>query len=1238
MALASEPGVPWKLHADGLNFPRPGVNPPEAKTLKAFLLQLEDDGLAEAKDGGWVVFWSSVHTLLDMQQYADALPLLALPPVLAASPVLRSHGALTDSSFTIATDGWVDTNGRPIPLKRYPGAVVSVRDQLHLLSEPVWALVERIAQFAQRPPDSRGDEAQRREWGVIRKLALTAGARLDSFLYRTVVLTPERLTIGLERAEGAGARVIEVSPGFDGSPPDWLDTFDRLRDVPTRYDIPTTNGIVQVVLTPAVRTVLQQVKRMPGRRVAGVRAEAFVTNPFAALGEAASEVIDPEQFEQARIKADLFFERFTAHIQRDALGYPEVVGILIERPRASGAEVEGNTHLFSDEQDIAEFIAHVQKAIHGKHQLCLWEGWEFELTGDVECELATLREALDARRRPRVLVSYAKIYDLSNYTARVEDIGKEQRYYSPFIAKPDSEPWAPETVQAGIVYTPPGATEPVAVPLTPSHLKELHQKLKDAATAGKDVIDWPAVAPSPIPVQEARDILDAIEAARSDIKQGHFQGDVPRKPEPGAQSRRPPSLIIKANIQSVDYQEARREALETYSREPTLPTTLVEGIELKDHQKSGVAWLQHLFASPAHCRGALLADDMGLGKTLQILTLLAAAFEASPDLAPALVVAPVSLLENWKEEVEKFFAPGALPVLTAYGENLAALRLPRAAVDVQLQQEGLVRFLRPGWRGEARIVLTTYETLRDLEFSFATERWSVMVCDEAQRIKNPNALVTRAAKKQNVQFKIACTGTPVENTLADLWCLFDFIQPGLLGALNDFARRYRRPIEARTDEEKQRVDELRGMIAPQVLRRLKRDVAKDLPSKIVVDACRKLLLSRQQRALYARAIELYKKRGEPGVPFKNILGLIHHLRQLCTDPRKLGLTSFVAEPLADYRARSPKLHWVLDTLADIRRRGEKAIVFCEFREVQRMLQHYIEEVFGFAPDVINGDTPAAARSAASRQKRLKVFQARSGFGVLILSPIAVGFGVNIQAANHVIHYSRTWNPAKEDQATDRAYRIGQTKDVYVYYPVVTADDFTTFDVKLDQLLAKKRELAEDMLNGSGDIAPNELDPAGIAPSEAGDLAEQPLTPDELVRLDFRHFEALIAALWQRKGYTYVERTPDSGDDGVDVVAITMPHGELVQCKSSTLHEGEVSWDAVQEVVAGEAAYRVRHPGVVFSKACATNQYFNDNAKRHAKLNAVELYDQRRILEMLAATPVTLPEVERFLYTTWSQAA
>jgi SNF2 family DNA or RNA helicase len=209
----------------------------------------------------------------------------------------------------------------------------------------------------------------------------------------------------------------------------------------------------------------------------------------------------------------------------------------------------------------------------------------------------------------------------------------------------------------------------------------------------------------------------------------------------------------------------------------------------------------------------------------------------------------------------------------------------RPSVDADLQREGLVRFLKPDWREPARIVLTTYETLRDLEFSFAKEPWSILVCDEAQKIKNPNALVTKAVKKLNVRFRVACTGTPVENSLTDLWCLFDMIQPGLLGALNAFGREYRSAIEAGSDRACAQLEKLRALVDPQVIRRTKAEVAKDLPEKIYVANCR-LEMSNEQRAFYVGAVQRFDGRGtqdeEPGL---HHLALLRYLRLVCAEPQ-----------------------------------------------------------------------------------------------------------------------------------------------------------------------------------------------------------------------------------------------------------------------------------------------------------------------------------------------------------------
>ena len=243
--------------------------------------------------------------------------------------------------------------------------------------------------------------------------------------------------------------------------------------------------------------------------------------------------------------------------------------------------------------------------------------------------------------------------------------------------------------------------------------------------------------------------------------------------------------------------------------------------------------------------------------------------------------------------------------------------------------------------------------------------------------------------------------------------------------------------------------------------------------------------------------------------------------------------------------------------------------------------------------------------------------------------------MNIQAANHVIHYTRTWNPSKEDQATDRAYRIGQTRDVHVYCPVVWAPDFKTFDVKLDELLERKRSLAEDMLNGSGDVGPGEFDIDDVAPRGSVGGMTTPLTLDDVDRMAPRYFEAYVATLWTRLGFDHVTLTPTAGDGGVDVIGMrSNGSSELVQCKSSSRAGVELGWEAIKDVVTGEAAFRVRYPGVAFQKACVTNQFFNGNSRQQAALNGVRLIDRTELALLVERHPVRLVDVEKVLYPEW----
>jgi SNF2 family DNA or RNA helicase len=1211
--------------------------------FNGFLTQLIDDGFAEIDgDDSYFLTWDALYEVMCLPEYLGIEMSMALPEFTGLSPTLSSRNTLADNNFSIFLGIWLDEKGRSVS-PSYLGPVMQLGSKAELMTAQQWSLFKQVAAFSLRPvadhDEQQQQQQQRQAWGQIRRTALAANANMSDFLVKTVILTPERLEISFRKADISDNTVVEVIPGFQGAPSSWLALFDRFDTILNRYDLATDDGgLIQIILSPEVKIVLQEIKRFEGRRLAGSRAQAFLLNPFASLGEAASKVIDEEQFEQARVSAGLSFERFTPVTERNGTGQLEKIGILIESVSSNAPNVASIQYL--DDVQLRKFISSVEHAIERELQLVFWDGAELEILGDTPDHLQVLKTALVERSKPLPLITHAHVYDLKNYSARVESVGLEKPYYSSYIAKKkEDESWFPENVLPVIAFTPSGADEPVAVPINDMAMKQLREKTTQAASVGEHVVELPWL-PLPMPLSEALRIIDTFDEVLVDVQKKIFD------PEKSVGKSKPPArktLVLLSNIVNVEYAETRRQAMTSKPKQPRISIKFNPNFKLLDHQIDGVAKLQHLFGLRHEymVRGMVLADDMGLGKTLQLLSLMTSIVEDNPKASPMLLVAPVSLLENWKEEAEKFF-PGGLKILTAYGDNLRHLRVPQSQIDERLRNEdGLVKFLQPGWVGNAQLVLTTYETLRDLEFSFAAQHWSLMVCDEAQRIKNPAAMVTRSAKKQNAEFKIACTGTPVENTLADLWCLFDFVQAGHLGALNDFGDKYRRPIEIdeRDDQGLLRIEELRLLIEPQILRRTKLEVIKDLPKKIVDEGCRNLPLSLVQRNLYGKAVDDFKKRADPNFlsPFKNHLALLHYLRLVCTDPRRHGLTVFKPEPIAQYRSSAPKLDWLLNQLFKIQAASEKVIIFCEFRNIQRLLQHYIEEVFCFQADIINGDTSASSSNSSSRQKRINAFQQRAGFGVIILSPVAVGFGVNIQAANHVIHYTRSWNPAKEDQASDRAWRIGQTKDVYVYYPVVAAKDFTTFDVKLDRMLDKKRLLAGDMLNGSPDISLSEFKVEDVVPGADVEGIDERVTLPVAMRMEWRLFEGLAAAIWIKLGFDTVYCTPGSSDNGVDVVAIRGKEGQLVQTKTSASDERSLNWDTVKEVVAGEAFYRRRHPGVTFKLIGLTNQHFNTQAHENAVLNGVELLEQHHLHEMLQTHIVNMLDVERLIYSDWSDS-
>ena len=980
-------------------------------------------------------------------------------------PKLVSKGALIDAGFSVLIDGWITSNRSQMhPEPRIVGRVIDVGGAPTLAPYAVHQLLDELALLHSASPDIRTVSFKEQRFGRIRKLATQSGCQVSDYVAKTIVLTPELLRLEMEQRGEGESKVVEVIPGFDEAPQSWLNIFDRL-PLQDRYEVPDGAAMVRVVLSPEVKTVLAEVKRMKGRRVVGPRAEAFVRNPFGILGPDANRVIDADQFEESRHRAGIFFKHFRTEVERGQFG--EVACVVLQIDAIEPSSDSQETVWFYQPEELARFVNKLERCLDDGSQCVSLNRHELEIDGNSHEQLSRLQQWLKEWLAPDLWTA-AEVLDLSNYSDRIDDIGEEKPFLTPVIARHDEGGgWFKENVTVGVQVQGKGDEDPEVVPIRFEDIASLQEAVNASEIKGATTVVLPGLA-DPVPLADARFAVSALTKAHEALKKNTFQP--PKKSVRGEPKKR---LIIKRNLDEVDYNEARAEVLEVPSdRLPRLPLALRPEIGLKPHQEVGIAWLQHLWeASPHHCRGTVLADDMGLGKTLQLLTFIAKCFEDEPDLPPALIVAPVALLNNWRNELEKFFVTDALPTLTLYGATLRGLRASKDQIDQELKAQGVTRLLRKNWSGSAKLVLTTYETMRDLEFALAAQSWSIMVCDEAQKIKTPAALVTRSAKKQKVRFRIACTGTPVENTLADLWCLFDFVQPGMLGALNHFSRTYRQPIEAKTDVQRARVEELRKIIEPQILHRLKTDVAKDLPVPVEDLACKSLPMSAYQSKLYSGALNTLREQRLTNPSAQ--LQALQAIRKICSDPHGYLLPDTRDVPINDLLNQSPKMGWMIDRLKELaadQRGNHKVIVFCEFRELQLVLQRVIAAFFGFAPSIVNGDTSADPTATENRQQLIDAFQQSPGFRVIVLSPLAVGFGVNIQAANHVIHFTRTWNPAKEDQATARAYRIGQMRTVNVYYPGVVSDDFPSFDVRLDALLAKKRALASDMLNGCSDLS------------------------------------------------------------------------------------------------------------------------------------------------------------------------
>lgn len=450
---------------------------------------------------------------------------------------------------------------------------------------------------------------------------------------------------------------------------------------------------------------------------------------------------------------------------------------------------------------------------------------------------------------------------------------------------------------------------------------------------------------------------------------------------------------------------------------------------LRPYQQTGFSWLSYMQKLGF---GACLADDMGLGKTVQIIAFLEKI--RTEQGGKALLIIPASLIGNWQKEIEKF--------------------VPQMTVSILHGKESVINLEE---KESAFLYITTYGMAVRLE-KIKDICWDILILDEAQAIKNPGTKQTKIIKQIKAKTKIAMTGTPIENKLSDLWSLFDFLDAGLLGNAKEFTNFTKRIRENISDYAK-----LRNIISPFILRRLKTDksVISDLPEKIEIKEYASL--SKKQIVLYSKLVKELEAKLEnsEGIERKGlVLGSIIKFKQICNHPDQyLGLEEYKC----DYSGKFEQLKSICENIYEKR---ERVLVFTQFKEMTEPISDFLEKIFNRKGLVLHGGTPVKKRS-----EMVERFNGEEYIPYMVLSLKAGGVGLNLTAANHVIHFDRWWNPAVENQATDRAFRIGQTKNVMVH-KFVTAG---TIEEKIDLMIEEKQKLAGDIIASSGENWITELD-------------------------------------------------------------------------------------------------------------------------------------------------------------------
>lgn len=828
-----------------------------------------------------------------------------------------------------------------------------------------------------------------------------------------------------------------------------------------------------------------------------------------------------------------------------------------------------------------------------------------------EDKIKAVKEVLDNRVVPK---SRVKEF-LENPTAFIDaslvdlDLGFSIRVHGATTFK---HAYFGETDDSGVDWFGKSVTSEQVLPFSKiiadvkdsSTLSQLESIVSDAEQTGATEIDFEGKV---YDISDTELVKKTIEKAKKKIDEGITDEPSGDDDSDGDKEETEPEETIVVDIDLND---------ETLSEHSPLVESKIDDVCRKGeldwgnhirtpfkHQDVGVRWILGLLDQSEqqdNINGALLADDMGLGKTFMALSAVEHHYQelsqTEDTQKPTLIVAPLSLLENWKDEVYKTFEKSPFKDIVILQSDGELNRFRRGGVEIRsnandegefepryslnIGKEQHDRLDMPG-----RLVITTYQTLRDYQFSLCLIDWGIVIFDEAQNIKNPNALQTRAAKGLKAEFKLVATGTPVENSLADFWCLMDTACPEYLGGYQEFRSKYISPIIQAAGDEVEEIRsrvgrELRIQVGSIMLRRVKEDNLDGLPAKnmfvgVEDDEWQYLpelgkTMSGYQLKVYDGAIDSLAESES-----NHVLGTLQRLRSCSLHPRladggKLDIPHNTTE-LEGVFAESEKLKSLIELLNLISKRQEKCIIFAVNKRLQAFLSLALGKKYKLGPlSIINGDAKAVAKNASTptRKSMIADFEAKDGFNIIVMSPVAAGVGLTVVGANNVVHFERHWNPAKEAQATDRVYRIGQKKNVNIYIPVLLHPEMESFDVNLHRLLSKKT-LLKDAVVTPEEVIPM---PGGIG-NKGGSNENQPITGKEIGKLSWQQFEALAVEVMAKElNSDSMYLTQNGNDFGADGVILSTNTLHLIQVKHTTSKSYKGGYKAITEVYAAGPKY------------------------------------------------------------------